>query len=330
MHTSFWRRVCLLTLVSTPLLGAKPSGYNPLTVTDKKVISKTFEVTDSKRDRVLPLRIYLPEITGPAPVIFFSHGLGGSCDNNPYLGNHWAKRGYVVVFVQHPGSDESVWKNIPKTDRMVAMSAAASGQNLVLRVQDIPVVIDTLTSWNADPKHPLHGRLNLKKIGMSGHSFGAVTTQTLAGQTLALGQTSFAEPRITAAIMMSPSPPKAGDPAKAFSTIHIPCLLMTGTEDSSPIGNSKAEDRLKVFPRLKKADAWQVVFDKATHSSFGEREMTGKTNEATRYHRAILALSTAFWDAQLRGDSAALAWLKSSAARSVLIETDRWEMSSTN
>ncbi len=326
MHTSFWRSVCLLTLAFTPLLGAKPSEYDPLTVTEKEVVSKTFEVADSKRDRVLPIRIYFPESKEPAPVVLFSHGLGGSCDNNPYLGNHWAKRGYIVVFVQHPGSDESVWKNVPKTRRMAAMSAAATGQNLVLRVQDISAVIDALTSWNADPKHPLHDRLNLKKIGMSGHSFGAVTTQTLAGQTLAFGQTSYAEPRISAAIMMSPSPSKTGDSTKAFSTIHIPCMLMTGTDDNGPIGDTRAEDRLKVFPELKKADAWQVVFDKATHSSFSEREMTGKTKEGTRYHRAILALSTAFWDAQLRGDSAALAWLKSPAARSVLIEADRWEM----
>lgn len=324
MHFIF-RCIVSLTLLATSLAEAKPSSYDPLAVSEKEIVSKTFDVTDAKRDRVIPLRIYFPETTNPAPVVFFSHGLGGSRDNNPYLGNHWAKRGYVVVFVQHPGSDEAVWKDAPKAGRMAAMSTAASGENLVLRAQDIPAVIDALTRWNSESDHPLHARLDLKKIGMSGHSFGAVTTQTLAGQTLALGQVSYGEPRISAAIMMSPSPPRAGDPAKAFSPIKIPCLLMTGTEDGSPIGNTTAEDRLNVFPHLKKADAWQVVFDQATHMSFGERVQAGKTNEPTRYHRAILALSTAFWDAQLRGDIAALTWLQGPEARSVLVAADRWE-----
>lgn len=319
-------RYAFIALASASLLRATPTEYDPLAVTDHELRSQTFEVTNTKRDRVLPLRIYFPESTQPAPVVIFSHGLGGSCDNNPYLGQHWAKRGYFVVFVQHPGSDEAVWKNTAAAQRMAAMSAAASGENLILRVQDIPAVIDTLTRWNADPSHPLHARLDLKKIGMSGHSFGAVTTQALSGQTVLAGQRSFAEPRLSAALMMSPSPPKAGDPAKAFATIKIPCLLMTGTLDKSPIGNTSAEDRLNVFPHLKQADAWQVVFDQATHMSFGERVSSGSSTKDKRYHQAILALSTAFWDAVLMGNPAALTWLKSPAARTVLTPADRWEM----
>jgi hypothetical protein len=42
------------------------------------------------------------------------------------------------------------------------------------------------------------------------------------------------------------------------------------------------------------------------------------------HHRAILALSTAFWDSYLRGDAAARAWLDGSGARSVLEKADRW------
>jgi predicted dienelactone hydrolase len=313
------------SLTACQLTAAEPGAYDPLRVPGAEIASKTFEIRDTARDRSLPVRIYLPEVGKPAPVILFSHGLGGSRDNNPYLGNHWAKRGYVVVFVQHPGSDESVWKGAAALERIGAMKKAASLENYLDRAKDIPAVIDVLTDWSEQKDHPLFHRLDLEKIGMSGHSFGAQTTQAVAGQG-ARPRLSFAEPRIDAAVMMSPSPPAMGDPARSFAPIKIPCLLMTGTLDDSPIGNTKPEDRLKVFPHLQQAAAWQVVFDKANHMAFGERDLAGKAPAESRYHRAILALTTAFWDAKLKNDTAAKKWLKGEDARSVLVPGDRWEM----
>lgn len=313
---------CLFSVLS--LLAKETTSYDPLKIEEGAVVTKTFDVKDAKSGRALPIRVYLPKSDKPAPVVLFSHGLGGSRDNNPYLGNHWAARGYVVVFVQHPGSDESVWKNLPPLQRMAAMKKAASGESFLARNQDIPAVLDTLTTWNGEKDHPLKGRLDLDHVGMSGHSFGAVTTQAVSGQAFLGGKTTFLEPRIDASVMLSPSPPQAGDPVAAFSTIKIPCLLMTGTDDNSPIGNSKAEDRLKVFPNLKQAPAWQVVFDKATHMSFGERDLLGQPIKDPRYHKAILALTTAFWDMTLKSDSDAKAWLNGPGAKSVLLPEDKW------
>ncbi|MEO8616093.1 MAG: dienelactone hydrolase, partial [Luteolibacter sp.] len=176
------------------------------------------------------------------------------------------------------------------------------------------------------PAGPDSGRLDLAHVGMSGHSFGAQTTQAVAGESFARGRVSFLEPRIDAAVMMSPGAPALGDPEKAFASIEIPCLLMTGTLDDSPIGNSKAADRLKVFPNLKNAAAWQVVFDNGSHMTFSERDMKGQSIKDPRYHRAILALTTAFWDAELKGDPAAKAWLNGSGAKAVLTPEDKWEM----
>jgi len=317
--------VAFALVVSVSAVKAETAAYDPLKVPDTKILSQALEVKDAKRNVTIPVRVYLPEGGKPAPVVIFSHGLGGSRDNNPYLGNHWAKRGYMVVFVQHVGSDESVWKELPVADRLAAMRKAASAENLVSRTKDIPAVIDALTAWNADKANPLHDRFDLKHLGMSGHSFGAVTTEAVSGEAIAGGRISFTEPRITASVMMSPSPPSLGDPAKAFAPITVPCLLMTGTQDVAPIGNVTAEDRLKVFPALANAPAWQVVFDKGTHMSFGERDLMGAAPKDTRYHRAILALTTAFWDAELKGDKDAKAWLNGDAARSVLVPEDKWE-----
>jgi hypothetical protein len=41
--------------------------------------------------------------------------------------------------------------------------------------------------------------------------------------------------------------------------------------------------------------------------------------------RAILALSTAFWDAWLRDDAAAKAWLDGNGPTTVLEKQDRWQ-----
>lgn len=313
-------------VAASSLLAVEPAAYDPLKVPDAKIASQTFEVKDNKRERTLPIRVYLPTSEKAAPVLLFSHGLGGSRDNNPYLGNHWAKRGYAVVVIQHPGSDESVWKDTAALERMASMKKAASLENYLERCKDIPAVIDALAAWNGSKDHALKGRLDLEHLGMSGHSFGAQTTQAVAGQSLARGRMSFGEPRIDAAVMMSPSPPTLGDPASAFAGIKIPCLLMTGTLDDSPIGNTKPEDRLKVFPHLANAPAWQVVFDKANHMAFGERPLKGEAAADPRYHRAILALTTAFWDAELKGDAKAKAWLNGESARSVLAPSDKWEM----
>lgn len=306
--------------ISSAFAQAEPSGYDPLKVSEDEVVSKAYNVEDAARDRVIPLRVYFPSGADPAPVVIFSHGLGGSCDNNPYLGNHWAKRGYAVIFVQHPGSDESVWKDVPAKDRMAALKSAASLKAYRDRVNDVPVAIDALGVWNVEEEHALFGRLDLEHIGMSGHSFGAKTTQAMAGEKLGGGRLSFVEKRIDAAVMMSPSGTNFGDPVAVFSEITIPCLLMTGTLDTSSIGGTSAKARLEVFPYVG-GSAWQVVFDGARHSDFGQR--VGRREG--EFHQRILALTTAFWDTHLKADEEAEKWLDGEGAIGILEEKDLWE-----
>ncbi|HVJ82620.1 MAG TPA: dienelactone hydrolase, partial [Planctomycetia bacterium] len=255
----------------------------------------------------------------PRPAVLFSHGLGGSRNNSGHFGRHWSARGYVVVIVQHPGSDESVWKSAKLGEKFGALKQAASGRNFALRNADIPAVLDQLTAWNGEKSHALAGRLDLARLGMSGHSFGAVTTQAVSGQSFPLGK-SFTDPRIKAAIAMSPSPPSVGDPARAFGSVKIPWLLMTGTEDDSPIGNQTPADRLKVYPALPSGSKYEVVFDGAKHAVFGER---GARNP--NHAKAILALTTAFWDAHLKGDVDARNWLDGPGPQSVLEPKDSWK-----
>ena len=283
-------------------------------------------VDDVERKRAIPIRVYLPAVTQPAPVVLFSHGLGGSRRNNGYLGRHWSGRGYVVVALQHSGSDEDVWKDKPLGERMAALRAAAGLQDFLLRAKDVPAVLDQLAKWNETAGHTLAGRLDLDHVGMSGHSFGAVTTQAVAGQSAAGGRISFTDERIDAAVAFSPSGSRAQDSQQAFGKVRIPWLLMTGTDDVSAIGGETVESRLSVYPALPAGAKYELVLDGAKHSAFSERALPGDLGERNpNHHRAILALTTAFWDAYLRNDAAAKTWLDGDAPRGIIEAKDRWQ-----
>lgn len=316
-----------LTLPVVGNSGTSSSSYDPLALPTKGAAAPVdLTVGDERRQRDIPLRVYLPPSTSPAPTVLFSHGLGGSREGNAYLGRHWASRGYVAVFLQHPGSDEAVWQQVGPGRRMSAMRDAANAQNFLLRVQDVGAVIDQLERWHATPSEPLAARLDLRRLGMSGHSFGAVTTQAVAGQRFPLVDEDFTEARIRAAIAFSPSSPRRGDAGRAFGSVRIPWLLVTGTHDVAAIGDADVASRLAVFPALPPRGKYELVLDGAEHSAFSDRALPGDgLARNPNHHRAILAISTAFWDAWLREDTAARAWLDGDGPRSTLQAADRWQ-----
>lgn len=300
--------------------------YDPLAIPGGDIEFVELTVADADREREIPIRVYLPETRGPSRVVVFSHGLGGSRSGCAYLGRHWAARGYVAVFLQHPGSDSAVWQDVPRRQRMAAMEAAAGAENFRLRVEDVPAVLDQLERWNEAVGHPLTGRMKLERIGMSGHSFGAVTTQAVGGQSFARGRVDFTDDRIDAAIAFSPSSPRRGDPEAAFGDVSIPWLLMTGTEDVAAIGDADLASRLAVFPALPPGGKYELVLEGAEHSAFTDRPLPGDDRPRNpNHHRAILAVSTAFWDAYLGDDHGARAWLDGGGPRSVLESGDSWQ-----
>lgn len=285
-----------------------------------------YEPVDATRDRTVPVKVYLPAAKSPQPVVIFSHGLGGSRENSPYLGEHWAAQGYVAVFVQHPGSDESVWKEAEGAGRFAALKAAASLKSFADRVGDIPFVLDRLEEWNAAEGHDLKGRLDLEHIGLCGHSFGAVTTQAMMGQRFRIDR-SFADPRLDAFFLMSPSASRTIPSAEAFGHIAAPVLCMTGTKDGSPIRPDETpETRLETYASLPAGDKYQLVFEGGGHFAFSD---TGFFDEQRQphHHAAIQLLSTRFWDAYLKDDESAKAWLRSGKPRAEasLAEKDVWE-----
>jgi hypothetical protein len=88
------------------------------------------------------------------------------------------------------------------------------------------------------------------------------------------------------------------------------------------------KSRLAVYPALRGAPKYEVVLHNAEHSVFTDRALPGDAEPRNpNHHRVILALPTAFWDAYLRGDAEALAWLHGAGPRSIMEADDQWQFS---
>ena len=54
-------------------------------------------------------------------VVIISHGLGGSRHGYTYLSEGLARAGFLVLHLQHNGSDNAVWENVPRLQRLTAL-----------------------------------------------------------------------------------------------------------------------------------------------------------------------------------------------------------------
>lgn len=295
-------------------------------------VSETLDLwKDAKRDRQLPVKIYSPVTTQTRtfPVVLFSHGLGGNREGAEYLGEHWASHGFVSIHLQHPGSDESVWRG--RSDvRGALVESVANPKSAVDRPLDVRFAVDKLTELNVT-SGPLEGRLELDRVGMSGHSFGGYTTLAVAGQIFKsrMGRNvSLPEPRIKAAISLSAPAPRAGiSAAESFAQVKIPILHMTGTLDDSPIGETKAADRRIPFDNILNADQFLLILKDGDHMVFnGQRLQSPQANLYPRQQELIRMASLAFWLHYLKGDAAAGEWLKNAGFATELSDEGTFEI----
>jgi predicted dienelactone hydrolase len=279
---------------------------------------------DARRDRDVPVKIYYPVVTAENerqsfPVIIFSHGLGGSREGYGYLGQYWAACGYISVHVQHAGSDGDALRGARPLEnfKKIASDPAAA----INRPLDISFAIDRLTALNADASFILHGRLDLDRLGVAGHSFGAFTTMAIAGARIPVLGTAprFLDPRVKAAIAMSTPANRQSETDAAFDAVKIPVFHMTGTKDGSMrealgseaaiVGDTKAPQRLLPYQHTRHAPAYLLVFNGGDHMVFSGR-LTSSRPTDKGFQALVCSGSGAFWDAWLKGDPAAKKWLE--------------------
>ncbi len=237
------------------------------------------EWRDAASGRTVPVKLYVPDESAGRnlPAVLFSHGLGGSRDGGAMWGRHWASHGFVSIHLQHPGSDESLWRDrIAAGDRAGvrdAMKGGISARSALRRVADVKFALDEI-SRRAEAGDAVAARIDRSRIGMSGHSFGAWTTLAVSGAGFAMGAANFREPRLRAAIAFSPSapPPAASWPGR-FGAITVPFLSITGTRDGDVLERGTTpENRTQPFRFMPPPDKYLLVLDGADHMVFNGGE----------------------------------------------------------
>lgn len=274
---------------------------------------------DAARNRDVPVRIRMPAGSGKAPVVLFSHGLGGSLVAGTEWAQAWADAGILVVHIQHPGSDSGIWAG----GRASVIAAMAPAQ-LIARAGDVRFVLDRLAQHGHEGACDLD-RADLTHVGMSGHSFGAVTTEAVAGERFAGHGAALADPRIDAAIAFSPSPGKGLSDAEAFGGIAMPFFSLTGSDDAVPqLTATTPADRERPFRAMPPGGKYLLWLDGTTHAAFSGNDYAPRGTAPDSHVRPLVErLTTLFWRWTLMGDSAAHAALD--AAGATIGPRDRFE-----
>ncbi len=290
---------------------------------------------DATRQREVPVRLRWPDTVrhpGPRPVVLFSHGLGGTREGGTVWGETWADAGFVVVHLQHAGSDFSAVRALTNTfTDQRALRAAASPQQFVARLRDVHFALDELARRRAAQRDRWAG-VRPSQVGMSGHSFGAHTTLGMAGQRYP-GFDGISEPRLGSFIAFSPTEPMLGDAKRAFERLTRPLLSITGTRDSDVAGTGATPERRRaVYGSLPPGAKAHLVLQDADHMTFGgqtdraaeivpREQVTRELQDA--HHALVASITTDWWRATLLSDAAARARL---SAPSGLREGDLWQM----
>lgn len=286
---------------------------------------------DARRGKDLQVRVNYPTENGRYPVIAFSHGAGGSKECCSELVRHWAAHGYVVIQMTHADSLRLRREQGDPTPPTQALAGAVRQlgrpENRQGRTDDVKFVLDSLGEIeNRIPA--LKGKLDASRIGVGGHSAGALTSQLLGGAKIfGRGDPDHADPRPKAFLLLSPQGrgSRLGFTEESWKNFTRPMMVMSGSLDTGA-GGEKPEWRRDPYDFAPAGEKYLVFIDGAHHGSF-VGNLRGGALEALRGSSGppvdladqqlifgwIKSAAIAFWDAHLKNDSAAAKFLTSDA-----------------
>ncbi len=287
--------------------------------TPHRVLLKRGEFIDSARDdRAVPYKIYHPVDHGleKMPVIIWSHGFGGNRDGASFISRFLAGQGYVIVHITHHGTDSSLWEGKGGHAWDILRKVKISRETTLDRMYDVPFVLDQLPIW-ADENPDIGAHMDFDRIGMSGHSFGAMTTQVMAGMKFPDKDGNLLhlrDERLSCGILYSPVPISHltdSDPDDVYPSVDIPLFHMTGTDDKSPLEDFGYEYRLIIKEKASHPEQYLQVLEDGDHMVYnGTRGKLANNPKRAEHEQAILDGAFAFWEAYLKDDNNAKDWLQ--------------------
>ncbi|MEW5984613.1 MAG: hypothetical protein AB1806_19855 [Acidobacteriota bacterium] len=313
-----------------------PGGYKvdpgPFRAASENVV-----LHDEARRRGLEITVRYPQVapSDPArfPIVIFSHGAGGSRSAFTALTSHWATHGYIVILPTHADSIELRRRQGEDLSRLRRdLDGLRRDVRPMDRLADVTFLLDSLGT--IEERIPGlksgagQGRMDRDRIGMAGHSAGALTTQMAfgvkvrgLGAGLGLQPQSVGDPRIDAAILISgQGTTNRMLTAGSWAELDKPMLVITGSRDVATIGNETPASRREPFERAKPGDKYLVFIEGATHSSYQGRDRAlaldpsrPSDDELTMITGVTTASTLAFLDVYLKDDKSARAYLHSDA-----------------
>ena len=263
-------------------------------------------------DRPLEVRVTFPQEPGKYPLIVFSHGLRGSMDSYDPLIKTWVSHGYVCIQPNHADSLQYFKGNM----RAAFQINASTFTNWSQRPQEMSMVIDRI--GEIEKQVPgLAMRVDMTKIGMGGHSYGAHTSSLLAGARLVDGQ-SFKEKRAKAVLLISPQGEGRGFAADAWTDMTGPVLAITGSEDVSIVPTTPQLRRMP-FDRSPAGNKFLLWIEGAHHGMGGISGRwfpTAGDADAVQL-KTVQTATLMYWDDYLKGDAKAKQFLMSNQVKTL-------------
>ena len=295
---SHTRRRFFTTALSATTLMALGSASHANTLSSNNTAYRVLDMDwhDSERNRTVPVRLYLPLAANKdqqAPLVVFSHGMGGSRYGYSYLGRHWASEGFASLHLQHIGSDLKIWTGGSPFTVVDRLHTAAQDAEAIARAHDLRFALDQLLESR------LGQMIDSRRIVAAGHSYGANTTLLAVGaQIKRQGQKlGLIDARLQAAILIS-APPFYGESSNdsILAPISVPSLHITATEDVIRIPGyySAVKDRIAIYDLVGSTQKMLAVFNGGSHSIFTDRAGTGGMLLNAQVKHATCELTAAF------------------------------------
>jgi dienelactone hydrolase len=158
------------------------------------------------------------------------------------------------------------------------------------------------------------GGFDRGRIAVGGHSFGAHTSMLLRGLQLEArwGRSvpTFQDDRLQAAVFISPQGPSASITPASYGHLEGPLLMITGAHDGTPMKGKEDKGgdwRAQAFEHTPAGDAY-LLWIEGAHHGFGGisgSRWAGAGPEAPDHVLIVKSITTAFYDAYLRGNQEA-------------------------